>query len=185
MPACRAHRHAPGWLLDFSFQCPPRTGPTWLRRAEKREANQWLMSSVLNWPSHEVWRETSKERANWPWTAKASQEPWTEKVAVIGLLSAARSRGECSHRREWRRIGNPNPTFSEFLAFPLPAKGPVETRCQIAHTRAPLSGFMGSRFQRQFLLLSRHARASVHVETVIAEVMQPEKENGDGKHAPR
>src|SRR5215216_356585 len=99
MPACRAHRHAPGGFWISVSNAHQRTGPTtWFRRAEKREANQWLMSSVLNWPSHEVWRETSEERANWPRTAKASQELWAEKVAVIGLLSVARSRGDCSHR---------------------------------------------------------------------------------------
>jgi hypothetical protein len=85
MPACRAHRHAPGWLLDFSFLCPPKNGSNYLVQASgKREANQWLMSSVLNWPSHEVWRETSEERANWPRTAKAVRSYGPKRLPLLG-----------------------------------------------------------------------------------------------------
>jgi hypothetical protein len=72
-----------------------------------------------------------------------------------------------------------------FQRFHYLSKAPSKHASKSRAHALPLSGFMRSRFQRQFLLLSRHARASVHVETVIAEVMQPEKENGDGKHAPR
>src|SRR5262249_56651428 len=102
MPAHRAHCYAPAWPFEFQFPMPTKSlVPTaCFGRAEKREANQWLMSSVLIWRSHEVWREMAEERELRAPDGKGQSGSYrTERSSVVGPLDSSRSCGDFSHRR--------------------------------------------------------------------------------------
>jgi hypothetical protein len=69
---------------------------TW--RRPERLSKQSATNSVPNWRSHELWRETARERPKGRYGGKGQSGAFAEKPATIGLSGLGRGRRDCLHK---------------------------------------------------------------------------------------